>query len=299
MDGTAAISSNLEALKRILAGLVAMAGLGNRQSAIASRQSGQAADDPTSPDCLLPTAYCRFTLPRHLHRAVLRLLRPAESAARRLIIASARGLAVVLPPPGKARPKPISAEPLLRRFGIAVVMSPTEVARAALILPRIRGRGTTEGGGGGGPSAIALPLFDPPRRIRLSPGSRTVPAHAAPRILLPGVSEPSPLPPLPSPDDPIDATRLNLRLAALAAALDDLPGQARRFARWKARQEAERKTPGRIKRIAPLRPGRPPGGRLSRFDPSAKLSRNIREVDEILAHAHALALYALRYPDTS
>jgi hypothetical protein len=58
MDGTAAISSNLEALKRILAGLVAMAGLGNRQSAIASRQSGQAADDPTSPIayCRLPTA---------------------------------------------------------------------------------------------------------------------------------------------------------------------------------------------------------------------------------------------------
>ena len=49
----------------------------------------------------------------------------------------------------------------------------------------------------------------------------------------------------------------------------------------------------------PLRSGRPPGGRLSRFDPSARRSNNIREVDEVLAHAHALALYALRYPDTS
>ena len=94
MDGTAAISSNVEALKRILAGLVAMAGLGNGQSTIASPQSasaGQAADGPTTPDCLLPTADCRSLLPRHLRLAILRLLRPAKSAARRLIIAAARG----------------------------------------------------------------------------------------------------------------------------------------------------------------------------------------------------------------
>ncbi|WP_207770945.1 hypothetical protein [Kumtagia ephedrae] len=51
--------------------------------------------------------------------------------------------------------------------------------------------------------------------------------------------------------------------------------------------------------MSPLRTGRPPGGRLSRFDPSATHSRKIREVDEILAHAHALAVYALDYPDTS
>src|SRR5690606_33081848 len=36
----------------------------------------------------------RQTLPRHLHRAVLRLLRPAEAAARRLIIVTARDLVV-------------------------------------------------------------------------------------------------------------------------------------------------------------------------------------------------------------
>ena len=58
MDWNLAIERNREALKRILAMLVAMAGLG-RQSAIASRQSepAQAADGPT--DCLLPTADCR------------------------------------------------------------------------------------------------------------------------------------------------------------------------------------------------------------------------------------------------
>jgi len=126
-----------------------------------------------------------------------------------------------------------------------------------------------------------------------------------------------------SKDDLIDATRVSLRLAALAAALDDLPGQAKRFARWKARRAAlilpceagegdhakhrggggtgvrDGRALGRIIRTSPLRPGRPPGGRLARFDPSTVRRRNIREVDEILAHAHALALYALQNPDTS
>lgn len=71
MDWNAAIEKHREALKHILAALLAMAGL--------------------SP-----------TLPRRLRLAVLRLLRPAESATRRLIIALARGLVVTLPRPRKA-----------------------------------------------------------------------------------------------------------------------------------------------------------------------------------------------------
>ena len=56
---------------------------------------------------------------------------------------------------------------------------------------------------------------------------------------------------------------------------------------------------GRFRRVWPLRPGRPPGGRLAHYDPDAWGGRkNIRDVDEILAHAHALASYALS-PDTS
>ena len=68
MDWNAAIERHRDTLKRILAALIAMAGL----------------------------ADCRSTMPRQLHRAVLRLLRPAEAAARRLIIAQARGLVVAL-----------------------------------------------------------------------------------------------------------------------------------------------------------------------------------------------------------
>jgi hypothetical protein len=46
-----------------------------------------------------------FTLPRHLRLAVLRLLRPAEAAARRLIIVAARGMVVeVRNPTGPAIP---------------------------------------------------------------------------------------------------------------------------------------------------------------------------------------------------
>src|SRR5690606_30038796 len=77
MDWDAAIEKNREALKRVLAGLLAMVGVAG----------------------VLPA-----TLPRRLHRTVLRLLRPAESAARRLVIVAARGLAVAAPPiPARSR----------------------------------------------------------------------------------------------------------------------------------------------------------------------------------------------------
>jgi hypothetical protein len=170
-------------------------------------------------------------------------------------------------------------------------MSPADLARAEAARRAAAMRAAS-------PRIFSLPLLDPPRRPLSRGGRRYVPAHAAPRILFPGIIQPFSLPPPPSPDDPIDATRLGLRLAALAAALDDLQGQAKRFARWKARHDIRRKAPA-PGRISPLRSGRPPGGRLARFDPSAIRRRNVREVDEILAHAHALAIYALERPDTS
>jgi hypothetical protein len=69
MDWNAAIEKHREALKGIVAALVAMA----------------AGAGLVSHGCGVAPA----TLPRHLHRAVLRLLRPAESAARRQVIARA------------------------------------------------------------------------------------------------------------------------------------------------------------------------------------------------------------------
>jgi hypothetical protein len=108
-----------------------------------------------------------------------------------------------------------------------------------------------------------------------------------PRISVPGFSEPYRIPPPPSPDDPVDARRLALRFAALARVLDDLPREARRFARWKARRQA-----GLVRRTWPMRPGRPPGCRPAGHGPR-------HEVHDILDVVHGLAFWALETPDTS
>src|SRR5215510_1473481 len=90
MNWNLAIEKNREALKRIVALLATMAGF----SGIGGiGDPGNASGRPS-------------TLPRHLHRFVLRLVRPAESAARRLVIVAARGLVVELAPPRVARPGP-------------------------------------------------------------------------------------------------------------------------------------------------------------------------------------------------
>jgi hypothetical protein len=283
MDWNAAVDKNREALKQILAMLVAMAGLGDRQSVVGNRQSGsaQVADGLDTPDCLLPTADCLPTLPRHLYRAVLRLLRPAEAAVRRLIIVAARGIVVSPPPPRSAwSPSPASQGRINGDAG------------TTWILPRSRGRGTAEGGGGGTTMRpLTLPLFDPLPRW----GRRARPRPSGvPRISVPGFTQPFPIR-LPSPDDPVDAARLAQRFTALASALDDLPGQARRFARWRARRDALRvqirqgRHTGRAGRAWPLRPGRPPGGRR----------KPVHEVHEVLNVVHGLAFWVLNSPDTS
>jgi hypothetical protein len=258
MDWNAAIEKNREALKRILAMLVAMAGLaggaaftsplwGGRRSS--DRRVGVIAGSTPPPDASRRPprkgeVKLRPTLPRHLHRAVLRLLRPTEAAVRRLIIVAARGL--VLAPPRERKPAPQT--------------NPSRAVSAPSQNPRVP----------------PLPLLDPlPRWGRVA---RPV-ARGVPRISVPGFSVPFPVRPK-SPDDPVDAARLALRLEALTSALDDLPGQARRFARWRARRDAavardrnpdaagalarQARRPGRARRLWPLRPGRPPGGPFMR-----------------------------------
>ena len=77
MDWAIVISRNHALLLRIVAELFAMARI---------------VDGGTSP-----------TLPRHLYNAILLILRPAESAIRRLIIIAARGLVLK---PRASRPIP-------------------------------------------------------------------------------------------------------------------------------------------------------------------------------------------------
>lgn len=273
MEWELVIERNREALRRILAMLLAMAGFdaGERGSS---------------------------TLPRRAHRAILRLLRPAESAARRLVIVAARGITVELVPRPAARPVHKGTSAFLRRGVGTGIILPRGVSLASL-------RGET-------PRArtYAFQLLDPLTR----PGPpRLKPARDMPRIVFfgPGARPPAPLRPPCLPGDLLDARRLVLRLSALSAALDDLPGQARRFARWQARAAAaarERKAaaaqrpaagtrngnsrPVRLRRSSPFRPGRPPG---------QKSPKNPRrgEVHEILADLHYFAVEALQRPDTS
>ena len=332
MDWAAAIEWNRTALTRVLAMLVAMTGVGSGQSAIAGRQSEQGSAQVVDglADRLSPAGGHPPLLPRHLHRAVLRLLRPAEAAARRLVIAAARGLMVAPVTMRQARPDQVTVR---RGAGIskpAIVLAPPPLTPphkgegAVHVAPRspacapsakaaefpsplwggVRGGGTKTSAG-----KLGFPLFDSlPRDRPYRPRQSSVP-----RISVPGFSRLAPVTvrPPPAPDDLLDATRLNLRLSALQRVLDDLPRQAQRFARWQARSRERRDGPReprpllpgatrvgrtgapakrRWTRIWPLRPGRPPGWRR----------RSGQDVHHILDNTHGLALFALAgHPDTS
>ena len=305
MDWNAAIEKNREALKRVLAMLVAMARLdasaltsplwGGRREA--SGGGSDAADTPTrrSDDRRPPhkgEVKPEFTLPRHLHRAVLSLLRPAEAAARRLIMVAARGIVVAVPPARQREPSPTSTF-LRNGIGTGIVMphcfrpmtglSPPAaqpclaVVRPAAALERPRAAG------GERVSPHLHPRSDPavsrpPRALARRPARRD-PPYAAPPGARRGTGRPA-------------ATSQALR--ALAGEGGGCRAQAQRHRRAKRHSRAA----GRFRRVWPLRPGRPPGGRLAHYDPDAPRRKKIRDVDEILAHAHALARYALS-PDTS
>ena len=193
-------------------------------------------------------------IPGSVHCAVLRVLRPAESAMRRLIVIAARGVVVELAP---SRPM---------RLGKVI-------------------------GKGGGNSPPSFQLFDPRKRVK-GPRARAF-TRLVPRIHVFGPDPrvaalwPAPRPvvePAPEPDGLVNAERISRRLQALKLALDDLPRQARRLARWQLR----RKNAPDHKFLSPLRPGHPPGYRR----------KPTHEIDEVLIECHGLAWEAMK-PNTS
>jgi hypothetical protein len=229
-DWARAIERNSEALKDIVAALFAMLGLASE--ATVSR------------------------IPRSLHSAVLHVLRPAESAMRRLIIIAARGLVV----------KVASSPPMPKGLKI---------------------------GKGGGSRLPSFQLYDTRKNFPELRQHRVKYAKHPPRILFFGPDSriddlwPAPPPkaePTPPPDGLVNAARLSRRLQVLKSALEDLPRQALRMARWRVRREAA-KAP---KFKSPLRPGPPPGHR----------KRQIHPIDEVLANCHWIAWEAMK-PDTS
>lgn len=201
MDWDLAIKRNSTALKEIIAVLFALLGLDGEDAA--SR------------------------IPRSLHSAVLAVLRPAESAVRRLIVIAARSVVVKLAP---SRPMP-------------------------------EGRAMSKSGR---LTRSSFQLFDPEKRgapLRVRKFTRLVPRihffEYDPRVvaLFPA---PRPVVELPPPADGlVNAARLTRRLLALKAALNDLPRQARRLIRWQQRRKASPWP----KSTTPLRPGHPPGHR--------------------------------------
>ena len=226
-DWARAIERNSEALKGIVAALFAMLGL-------------------------VSDAVPVGRIPPPLHRAVLRVLRPAESAVRRLIVIAARGL-VVKPVPSRPMPK-----------GTVI-------------------------GKGGGHSRPSFRLFDQRKNFAELRQPRVKYTRNPPRIhVFPyDTLRPAPRPviiPPPPPDGLVNGEPITRRLLALKLALDDLPRQAKRLARWKLRRESA-KAP---KFKSPLRAGRPPGHRR----------KPTHEVDEVLTECHGLAFYAMK-PDTS
>ena len=222
MDWPTIIERNCERLIAVLTELFVMAGFGRGGTAL---------------------------MPRNVCRALLILLRPAESAMRRLIVMAARGIIVKLRP-ARAFPS-----------GTALKRDAERVASFCLIDPLKR---------------FAPEDFEWGKKK----------AQVLPRISVPGYSDPvfPPASPITDDGDLISPNAIRRRLLALRHALDNLPRQAKRLARWRARRDLKK-----IGRMSPFRPGFAPG--YHRTHP--------REIDAILTDCHHFAHEAWYKADTS
>ncbi len=222
MDWTRALEINREALTRIIAGLVAL---------LAAQ--GEAT-----------------RLPLPVYQLLTRILYPAESALRRLIVIAARGLAV---PDLPSRPMP----------------------QGLVIAGKAGGR-------------VSFQLFDTRKHFGdLDDAPRAI---SGPRIRMIDALSPRQLflakfvKPRDNQCSEAETSRVSQRLSVLARALDQLPREAKRMARWQKRR-AQMQSPAFV---FPLRPGPPPGHQ----------QRPREDIDSVLRECHALAWQALR-PDTS
>lgn len=194
---------------------------------------------------------------RRLYSAVLRELQPVEAAVRRLIVLAARGLVAELKPSRSKAEGSMGRKSTIRRKvssrRLAFPLFDRRKHSAALDLE-------TEAGNESFPSVFD----DDPPAHRLSPEAAASPA--------------SPL------KGRVDSSHLCQRLKAVMLALEDIPAQAKRLIRLRARRS---KVP-HLKHLSPLRLGRPPGLRRK-----AK-----HKIDQVLREIHDLAFDALR-ADTS
>lgn len=203
-------------------------------------------------------------LPRHVRNAILIVLRPAESAARRLIFLQARQMEL---PEYTAPPKREKS----KRTGRAEKRG-TRKPRFRLIDPR----------------KFLEELYPNRRKSAPKPKQST---ERQMQVRIAGFdgrpdfviwSEPKAAQ---TPDDLLDATAILRRMEALKDALENVPAQAKRMVREMAKRK---QAPPGIKRVPPLRYGFPPGYR----------KRPIHEVDDILRQCSFLARQDPS-PDTS
>jgi hypothetical protein len=251
LDWTLAITRNREALLRLVAALFALAGL----------IEGRALN----------------ILPRRIYRAVLLILRPAESAVRRLIIIAAYGL-ILAPRPSRPFPGSIPAGAGQPRLPAFQLIDPLKRFSPAMMLAEVSEHHDfwTED------------EDDEEAEDWSEAGGKNI----LPRISLPGYFDPVFAPPAQPLDAAfINASHLGRRLAALKRALENIPREAKRLARWQAKRSLVLANQSNAKpiRLSAHRPGRPPGFRL----------RATHEVDAILRECHGLMLDRFAAPNTS
>ena len=169
VENKIAVDRNHAALKHILTSLVAMAGWTATGGTFlrACGDPGSASGRPN-------------TLPRHLYVAILRLLRPAEAATRRLVIVLARGISVTLPPLRPAKPKP---GPVLLKDGKGTGIVDTGISLYRLGLANVAPP-IVQKQAASPTRPLAFPLLDPLRNpFPHRPRRSWKPSTAVPRCL--------------------------------------------------------------------------------------------------------------------
>jgi hypothetical protein len=166
-----------------------------------------------------------FSLPRNTLAMIMFVLRPAESAVRRLIVIAANG---------------VTLKPATPRTFVILGARPEDPA----CIPY-----------SGVLSTKAFKLCDPLKSFDPESIWDTNPVWESGFDLKAGNSDSG------APDHThIAATHIGQRLNALMRALENIPQQARRLVRWEAKRDAALKA-CKPTRMSPMRPGLPPGWR--------------------------------------
>lgn len=309
MANAAAIDRHHDTLRRLLSTMLVYIGLADDTSqAMCFLNRTADADDADSGvggDSAAVRAFRRLcdpcTISRRIHTMVRHILLPAEAATRRLIVVIAADL-----------PTPVLRSWELRRVRrVAGAVKPIALPRTFVpgVMAPLFAAAPPPPVSTAPKPPVRMPRFsliDPMKRFHRRRYAQTA---CPPRASDPGRwRQPPPVRLPPTPYDRLPDQRLMRRVCALAAALDDLPEQARRFARWRAFRDYRLTLPlaGRVapqarvrsrERYAglyPLRVGRPPGA------PPLRLPRHRwSEAQGVVHETHGLAWRALNPPDTS